>query len=122
MCDFNYVKDIVNGFIVVFEFEYGFGEVVNFGSNFEIFIGDMVWLIVEVVGKEFVIIIDEDCFCFDVFEVECLWVDNVKVKELFGWELVYGGRDGFKCGLSEMIEWFKCVENFGGYKVDCYNI
>ena len=45
--DFNYVQDTVRGFVAALISEHGLGEVVNFGSNFEISVGDTAQLIAE---------------------------------------------------------------------------
>ena len=55
-------------------------------------------------------------------EVERLWADNRKAKQLFGWQPNYGGRDGLKRGLTETVAWFAESDNLRGYKVDLYNI
>ena len=46
--DFNYVKDTVNGFIAVAESDQTIGEVINFGNNYEISIGETVKIIAEI--------------------------------------------------------------------------
>ncbi len=48
--DFSYVQDTVAAFIAALESPAGVGEVVNFGSNFEISIGETAQLIAEVMG------------------------------------------------------------------------
>ena len=55
-------------------------------------------------------------------EVERLWADNAKAKELFGWQPTYGGREGFKRGLVETIDWFTQPDNLRSYKSDIYNV
>jgi dTDP-glucose 4,6-dehydratase len=55
-------------------------------------------------------------------EVERLWADNAKAKELFGWQPTYSGREGFKRGLVETIDWFTQPENLRSYKSDIYNV
>jgi dTDP-glucose 4,6-dehydratase len=55
-------------------------------------------------------------------EVERLWADNAKAKELFGWQPTYGGREGFKRGLVETIDWFTQSDNLRSYKSDIYNV
>lgn len=120
--DFNFVKDTVAGFIAALEAKSGLGEVVNFGSNFEISIGETVYLIAEVMGQEIEIITDEVRLRPENSEVERLWADNQKAYKLFGWQPSYGGRDGFKRGLSETAEWFSNTENLATYKADRYNI
>ena len=120
--DFNFVKDTVAGFMAVLNSDQGLGEVVNFGSNFEISIGETAQLIAESMNAEIEITTDEARFRPENSEVERLWADNAKVKQLFGWEPNYGGREGFKRGLTETVEWFAQPDNLSGYKADIYNL
>jgi NAD dependent epimerase/dehydratase len=120
--DFNYVKDTVAGFIAALNSERGIGEVVNFGSNFEISVGETAKLISEVMNAKVEIIADDVRFRPSNSEVERLWADNLKAKQLFGWQPIYGGRDGFKRGLAETVEWFINQGNNKKYKPGLYNI
>jgi len=120
--DFSYVQDTVAGFIATLNSEQGLGEVVNFGSNFEISIGDTARLIAETMNIEIEIITDETRLRPENSEVERLWADNTKASQLFGWQPSYGGREGFKRGLTETAAWFKNPANLAGYKADRYNI
>ena len=120
--DFNFVQDTVEGFISAMNSDKGVGEVVNFGSNFEISIGETVQLIAEVMQADIEIITDENRLRPENSEVERLWADNTKAKELFGWQPRYGGREGFKRGLAETAEWFMNPTNLAGYKSDIYNL
>ena len=120
--DFNYVQDTVDGFIAVLSSEQGLGEVVNFGSNFDISIGDTAKLIAEIMNAEIEIITDEERLRPENSEVERLRADNAKAKRLLGWQPNYGGRDGFKRGLTETVEWFAELDNLRGYKSDFYNV
>lgn len=78
--DFNYVQDTVSGFISALNSDHGLGEVVNFGSNFEISIGDTAQLIAEAMNTEIEIITDEARLRPESSEVERLWADNAKAK------------------------------------------
>ena len=120
--DFNYVQDTVAGFIAALNSEQGLGEVVNFGSNFEISIHDTAQLISEAMNTEIEIITDEARLRPENSEVDRLWADNAKAKQLFGWQPSYGGCEGFKRGLIETAEWFAQNDNLRGYKADIYNI
>ncbi len=120
--DFNFVKDTVAGFIAALEGDGGLGEVINFGSNFEISIGDTVKLIAEVMSKEIEIVTDEARLRPENSEVERLWADNSKAKQLLDWQPTYGGREGFKRGLTETADWFLNPANLAAYKADRYNI
>ena len=120
--DFSYVQDTVAGFIAALNSEQGVGEVVNFGSNFEISIGDTAQLIAEAMHTEIEIITDEVRMRPKNSEVERLWADNTKASRLFGWQPTYSGYEGLKRGLTETVEWFKNPINLTSYKVDRYNI
>lgn len=120
--DFNYIQDTVAGFIAALESDGGLGEVVNFGSNFEISIGDTARAIAEVMKADIEIVTDEERLRPEKSEVERLWASNTKAREIFGWQPAYGGLDGFKRGLSETVEWFLQSRNLRGYKADIYNL
>lgn len=120
--DFNNVQDMVAGFIAVLNSDQGQGGVFNFGSNFEISIGDTARLIAEVMNTEIEIITDEARIRPNNSEVERLWADNSKASQLFGWQPSYGGREGFRRGLGETAEWFSQPENLRSYKADTYNL
>lgn len=120
--DFNFVSDTVNGFIAALRSDNGLGEVINLGSNFEISIGDTVHLLGETMGVEVEIVTDDARIRPDNSEVQRLWADNRKAFDLFGWQPVYGGREGFKRGLSETVAWFEQPANMAGYKTNVYTI
>ncbi|MFT6778865.1 MAG: NAD dependent epimerase/dehydratase [Paraglaciecola sp.] len=120
--DFNFVQDTVAGFIAALNSDQGLGEVVNFGSNFEISIGETAEMIAEVMSTEIEIITDEARLRPENSEVERLWAENSKAKELFEWVPSYAGRDGFKRGLAETVSWLSKPENLGAYKSDIYNL
>lgn len=120
--DFNFVRDTVAGFISAMKSDAGCGEVVNFGSNFEVSIGDTVNLIAEVMGAEIEVVTDEARLRPKNSEVERLWASNAKAKTLFDWEPAFGEWDGFKRGLQETVDWFQRPENLVIYKHDLYNI
>jgi NAD dependent epimerase/dehydratase len=120
--DFNYVADTVSGFMHAAASDAGVGEVVNFGSNFEISVGDTARLIGEVMGVDLEIETDEQRLRPDASEVERLWADNAKAKRLYGWKPAYGDREGLRRGLAETADWFRRPENLAAYKADRYNI
>lgn len=120
--DFNYVSDTVKGFMTIAESERSVGEVINIGSNFEISIGETVKLIAEVMGADIEIEADDHRKRPEKSEVERLWADNSKAKELTGWEPVYGGIEGFKKGLQKTVNWFSDSANLKFYKSNIYNV
>lgn len=120
--DFNYVKDTVLGFIAALKSQKGLGEVINFGSNFEISIEDTAKLLAEVMNCSIEIISDESRVRPEKSEVDRLWAANEKAKRIFNWEPIYSGREGFRRGLIETVNWFLHDNNLSKYKADEYNI
>ncbi|MDA7838238.1 NAD-dependent 4,6-dehydratase LegB [Candidatus Pelagibacter sp.] len=120
--DFNYVKDIVAGFISALNSDVGCGEVVNFGSNFEISIGDTVKLIAKIMNTDIKIISERARLRPVNSEVERLWADNSKAYKLFGWSPEYGQSEGFEKGLKETVKWFSDPKNLSYYKDNIYNL
>jgi len=120
--DFNFIKDTVLGFISALESENGLGEVVNLGSNSEISILDTVNIIAELMEKKIEINTESYRVRPENSEVERLWADNSKAKDLFGWRPEYTGITGFKKGLTETINWFSKSDNLKNYKTNIYNL
>jgi len=120
--DFNYINDTVFGFLAALKNDTGIGEVINLGSNFEISIGDTAKLIAEAMQVEIEIHTDEERMRPINSEVERLWADNTKAKNLFNWVPQYAGRKGFKQGLKETVQWFIDPLNLSAYKIDIYNV
>lgn len=120
--DFNYVTDTVSAFIAIAEADTSVGQVINSGSNFEISILDTARLIGEIMGVEIEIDSDEQRYRPEKSEVERLWADNAKARELTGWEPKYAGREGLARGLAETVRWFTESGNLETYKTDVYNL
>jgi len=120
--DFNFVNDTVAGFVAVLNSNQGAGEVVNFGSNFEISIGDTALLVAEVLNTDIELLSDEARLRPVKSEVDRLWADNSKASRLFAWEPAYAGRDGIRRGIGETVQWFAQPENLARYKTGIYNL
>ncbi|MFZ0578571.1 MAG: NAD-dependent 4,6-dehydratase LegB [Psychrobacillus psychrotolerans] len=120
--DFNFVKDTVNGFISIMNSDNSNGEVINIGSNYEVSVGETAEMIADIMNVKLTIETDEQRLRPDKSEVERLWADNRKAKEILGWEPKYGGKAGLRSGLEETIEWFTNPKNLASYKTDVYNI
>ncbi|MBZ9687630.1 NAD-dependent 4,6-dehydratase LegB [Clostridium estertheticum] len=114
--DFNFVKDTAEAFIKVAESEKTIGEVINAGSNYEITIGDTVKKIISIIGKDVKILCDDERLRPENSEVNRLWADNTKIKELTGWKPNYS----IDRGLEETVEWIK--NNMQYFKTDIYNV
>lgn len=120
--DFNYVADTVNGYIQALESDKAIGEVINLGSNYEISIGNTAKAIAEVMDVEINIQNDDQRLRPEKSEVERLWADNSRARELLGWRPEYGGVEGFKRGLRKTVDWFLESENLVNYKSGIYNV
>ena len=119
--DFNYVADTVRGFISMADGDIA-GETINFGSNYEISIGETAQLICEIMESDAKVAFDKERERPGKSEVERLWADNSKAKKLCGWEPEYAGIDGFKRGLKETIDWFSNAPEFARYRPDEYSV
>jgi NAD dependent epimerase/dehydratase len=120
--DFNFVSDTVQAFISAMESPESIGEVIHFGSGFEISIGQLVELIGEVMGVELKPEVEEQRFRPKNSEVERLCADSAKAFRLLGWQPQYGGRDGLRKGLAQTVDWFSVKQNLQRYKSEVYNI
>jgi dTDP-glucose 4,6-dehydratase len=120
--DFNYVDDTVRGFIAALSSSNGVGEVVNFGSNFEISIEETAKLIASIMETEVSFISESERMRPKDSEVERLWADNAKAERLFGWKPVFSGIEGLGKGLEQTVAWFMQPENLRAYKSDIYNL
>jgi NAD dependent epimerase/dehydratase len=120
--DFNFVRDTVRGFVAIAECDAAVGQVINIGSNYEISIGDTARLIAELMGSDVDFTSDEQRLRPAASEVERLWADNTKARELAGWTPEFAGVEGFRRGLSETIKWFGNRDNLRRYKAGLYNI
>ena len=92
------------------------GEVLNIGSNYEISIGNLVALIMKLIGTDVEVHVDDARIRPDKSEVERLWADNRRAMEILGWNPQYS----LESGLQETIDWLK--DNLAIYKSDIYNV
>ena len=120
--DFSYVDDTVSGFIAGLDNDDIIGEVTNIGSGFEISIGDTVKMIAEIMNADVNIICDEERLRPEASEVNRLFADIQKAKNVMEWEPSYGGIEGFRKGMEKTVEWFSNPDNLKHYKVGDYTI
>jgi NAD dependent epimerase/dehydratase len=101
--DFTYVEDTVSGLIEVAKSPYSVGEVINIGCGREISIGELVQVVLSIMGKKAQILKEDRRVRPEKSEVQRLMCDNSKARRLLGWE----PRINLKEGLSQTIDWFK---------------
>jgi len=114
--DYTYIKDTIKAFVMVAECNKAIGDVINVGSNFEISIGDLARKIVDLIGKKVKIVSDPSRVRPEKSEVERLWCDNSKAREILGWKPEVSLEEG----LEKTIEWIR--RNIHMYKPYIYNI
>ena len=120
--DFSFVKDTVRAFSSCLRSEKTIGETINFGSNFEVSIGQVAKTIAELMGVQIKIETEDVRVRPPKSEVERLWADNSKAKGIAGWIPKYGGLSGFKKGLAETIQWFTKSGHLDQYKSHLCNL
>jgi len=115
--DLTYVSDTVNGLLDVASSSRAIGEVVNIGNGKGISIGDLVKLILQIMGRQDVKILSEKSRYrpenSEVYELIC---DNRKARELCGWKPKLTLREG----LEKTIDWVE--KNLSRLKSDLYNV
>ncbi len=113
--DYTYVKDTVEAYVKVTESEQSIGEVFNIGSNFEISIGDLTRKILSLIDRDVTIEYDQSRIRPQDSEVERLWCDNSKAKEMLNWS----SATSLEEGLMETIKWIG--ENPDLHKAEIYH-
>ena len=120
--DFTYVSDTVGGFIAALNSTAGVGEVINLGAGFEVSIADTFATIADIMGSDALVTEDPQRVRPENSEVERLFSNNRKAKELLGWQPQLAGLDGFRTGLSHTVDWFSNPENLARYRTDAYTV
>ena len=120
--DFNYVDDTCEAFLEVAKSDKTVGRVVNSASKFEISIGEVAYLIAEVMDKEINLVTDSLRIRPEDSEVNRLYGDNHLIKELTNWIPKFSGKAGFKKGIFKTINWFLNDSNIEMYKFNEYNV
>jgi len=114
--DFTFVKDTVEGFLLVAGAPEAVGQEFNLGYDNEISIGDLACKILNLMGKDLPIHTDERRLRPTKSEVERLWADNRKAREVLGWR----PRISLDDGLRQTISWIS--EHLDLYRPGEYQI
>lgn len=120
--DFSFVRDTARGFVAAAVADDAVGEIINIGSGFEISIGDTATLIADVMGETVEVKTDPQRLRPGKSEVERLFADASKAKAVLGWEPLNGGRDGFRRGIEDTVEWFLEPTNLALYAPGRYQV
>jgi nucleoside-diphosphate-sugar epimerase len=99
--EFNYVENLVDGFLLAGASKKAVGEVINLGSGNEISIRDLVRKIHKLSGSASRLKIG--ALSYRPTEIWRMFADNRKAAKLLGWR----PRVGFEDGLSRTIDWYR---------------
>lgn len=116
--DFNFVKDTCRGLVSLAEHKNTIGQVINIGSNFEVSIGQTFELIKKLLSVEAEAVQEKKRIRPEKSEVNRLWCNNEKIRNLTGFAPEYN----FEQGLKETIEWYRRPQNLAKFKTDVYNV
>ncbi len=114
--DFNYVSDIVEGFIAIAETPSTIGKTLNIGSGTEISIRELTEVIFELIGARCPVEIDELRLRPEASEVDRLCANSLLLSSLTNWRQTVALREG----LTQTIEWIG--KNLGTYSIGSYAI
>jgi len=120
--DFTYVSDTAKGFTAALRSDKGVGEVINLGAGFEVSVAETFALIAEVMGSDAVATEDPHRRRPQNSEVEPLFSNNAKAKELLDWSPELAGIDGFRERLRRTAEWFVDPVNLARCRSDAYTV
>lgn len=114
--DFNYVEDMVDGFLKVAETKEAIGQVINVGSGKEITISELADKLIEITASKSKVMFDATRIRPEQSEVERLCADIKKAKDVLKWH----PKVSLKEGLKKTVEWFS--EHMHLYKPELYNV
>lgn len=99
--DFNYIENLVDGFILAGQNDKAIGEIINLGSGQEISIQLLVKKIYELTGSKSRLRIGD--MSYRPTEIWRMVADNKKAKKILGWS----PKINLEEGLLKTIEWYK---------------
>lgn len=114
--DLNFVADTVDGFVAVENCDAAVGIVTNVGSGMEIAIGELARKILEIIGSDAQLEVEDQRIRPERSEVGRLLCDNSKARELLGWT----PKVSLEEGLRLTVSWLR--DNQDRYKSDLYNL
>jgi NAD dependent epimerase/dehydratase len=120
--DFNFVDDVVSGFVAAAVSPRAVGQVINLGTGYEVSIRQTAEQIAEILGRSLTIENDAERLRPAASEVERLCASAVKARELVGWAPAHEGAEGLRRGLTAAIAWFQRPENLAHYREREYSV
>jgi len=120
--DFNFVDDLVAGFVAAAASERALGQVINLGTGYEVSIRRTAELIAAILDRPLTISGDSERVRPETSEVQRLCANAQKAKELLGWTPAHAGEEGFRRGLKATASWFQRPENIAHYRDREYSV
>lgn len=114
--DLTYVADTVDGFIKAATAPAAVGQVINLGTGSTVSIGELVELILSILGERKTVLAEAARTRPEASEVWHLESNNRKAKEILGWEPQISLREG----LAKTIAYIR--QHLDRYKPDIYNL
>ena len=116
--DLNYVLDTCKGMIELAHSDDAIGQVVNIGSNYEVSITTVLEKIKKIMNSDATVSVDEQRLRPKKSEVQRLWCDNSKIRNLTNFKPDFD----LDQGLELTVKWFMQPENMRKYKTEVYNV
>lgn len=116
--DFNYVKDICRGFVLLANSADTIGKTYNIGSNTEVSIREVFEILKRLTGSKVEYVCDKSRIRPGKSEVRRLCCDNSMLSAQTGYFPEYN----IEQGLKETVLWFSEPSNLKKYKSQIYNI
>jgi dTDP-glucose 4,6-dehydratase len=114
--DFNFVADIVEGFVAAAGSREAVGQVINLGTGIEISVQKLASILGDLLGKKLSLVAEEQRIRPDNSEVERLCADATKARTLLGWKPQINLQEG----LRQTIAWIE--PNLKRYRVNEYSV
>lgn len=118
--DFTIASDTASAYVNAMKANSAWGEVINLGSGFDVSVGEIIEDIQLLTGYSPAIETDQMRVRPPGSEVVRLLSDNSKAKQLLGWSPSRFGREGFRQGLAETLEWLAARVSSGSISTDAY--
>jgi dTDP-glucose 4,6-dehydratase len=114
--DFLYVEDTVLGMVRCAEADGVEGEVINLGTGTEVSIGEVAERVMQLLGRDVPLELDENRLRPQDSEVERLLADTTKARKILGWEPSVELDEG----LQRTVDWL--TRSLDAYKTSIYNV
>lgn len=105
--DLTFVEDTVEGFIKSINNKASFGKFINLGTNNEVSIKKLVFIISKILKKDLIIKIDKKRIRPKNSEVERLLASNSLAKKILKWKPKHSSKNGIMIALKRTVSWYQ---------------